>query len=94
MIQVLAFLVLFAPCSAALRFVRALDADAASGYREGHAAACSRAGSAATAPEVADHDGRYYDKCAEKRPSRLADDADLARTLWEKSLAWTGLPPA
>lgn len=45
----------------------------------------------ATSPDVADHDGRYYDKCAEKRPSRLADDAALARTLWEKSLAWTGL---
>ena len=44
----------------------------------------------ATSPEVADHDGRYYDKCKERRPSKLADDADLARTLWEKSAEWTG----
>ncbi len=43
----------------------------------------------ATSPEVADHDGRYYDKCREKKPSKLADDAELAKTLWEKSEAWT-----
>lgn len=45
----------------------------------------------ATSPAVADHDGRYYDDCAERRPSRLADDADLARTLWDKSAAWVGI---
>ena len=44
----------------------------------------------ATSPEVADHDGRYYDECREKKPNPLADDAALARTLWEKSVAWTG----
>ena len=44
----------------------------------------------ATAPEVADHDGRYYDKCREKKPSRLAHDAELARQLWEKSVQWVG----
>ncbi len=44
----------------------------------------------ATAPEVADHDGRYYDKCREKKPSRLAGDAELARQLWEKSVQWVG----
>lgn len=44
----------------------------------------------ATSPEVADHDGRYYDKCKEKRPNKAADDADLARALWEKSAEWTG----
>ena len=44
----------------------------------------------ATSPEVADHDGRYYDECKEKKPNAVADDADLARTLWEKSAEWTG----
>jgi retinol dehydrogenase-12 len=44
----------------------------------------------ATSPEVADHDGRYYDECREKTPNPLADDAALARSLWEKSVAWTG----
>jgi NAD(P)-dependent dehydrogenase (short-subunit alcohol dehydrogenase family) len=43
----------------------------------------------ATSPEVADHDGRYYDECREKRPSRLADDEALARELWERSEEWT-----
>lgn len=43
----------------------------------------------ATSPEVADHDGRYYDKCREKTPAKLGDDAALAKTLWEKSEAWT-----
>ncbi|MBX3211246.1 MAG: SDR family oxidoreductase [Labilithrix sp.] len=44
----------------------------------------------ATSPAVADHDGRYYDDdCAEKRGSRLANDAALAKELWEKSEAWT-----
>jgi retinol dehydrogenase 12 len=46
----------------------------------------------ATSPDVAAHDGRYYsDAQREKRPSRLADDEALARTLWEKSAAWVGL---
>jgi retinol dehydrogenase-12 len=43
----------------------------------------------ATSPEVAAHDGRYYDDCHEKTPSRLAEDVALAKTLWEKSEAWT-----
>lgn len=43
----------------------------------------------ATSPEVADHDGRYYDACKEKEPSALAEDPALAKTLWEKSEAWT-----
>jgi retinol dehydrogenase 12 len=49
----------------------------------------------ATSPEVADHDGRYYDECREKRPLPLAEDAELARRLWQKSVEWTGadLPP-
>lgn len=45
----------------------------------------------ATSPEVADHDGRYYDKCAEKQPSALALDDALARTLWETSVQATGV---
>ena len=46
----------------------------------------------ATAPELAKQTGLYYDVGGkETRPSRLADDADLARTLWAKSAEWTGL---
>lgn len=44
----------------------------------------------ATSPEVAEHNGRYYDKCRETKPNPLADDAELARTLWEKSAEWVG----
>jgi hypothetical protein len=43
----------------------------------------------ATSSDVAGHDGRYYDDCREKAPNRLADDLLLAKTLWEKSEAWT-----
>ena len=47
----------------------------------------------ATDPALASESGRYYDVGGkEKRPNRLADDADLARTLWTKSAEWTGLP--
>lgn len=42
----------------------------------------------ATSPDVAEQDGLYYDKCKEKTPAKLADDAALAKTLWEKSEAW------
>ncbi|MCC6527529.1 MAG: SDR family oxidoreductase [Polyangiaceae bacterium] len=45
----------------------------------------------ATAPEVAGDDGRYYDRCREKRPSPLALDDDLARKLWAHSVEWTGV---
>lgn len=45
----------------------------------------------ATSPEVADHDGRYYDDCREKTPSAFAEDADLARQLWARSVEWTGV---
>jgi retinol dehydrogenase-12 len=44
----------------------------------------------ATSPDVADHDGRYYDECREKTPNPLAEDRELARRLWEKSVEWTG----
>jgi retinol dehydrogenase-12 len=43
----------------------------------------------ATSPDLAEQDGRYYDSCREKPPNPLADDAELARTLWEKSAEWT-----
>ncbi|MEW6432012.1 MAG: SDR family oxidoreductase [Myxococcota bacterium] len=43
----------------------------------------------ASAPEVADHNGRYYDEDGrERRNSPQADDPALARTLWEKSVEW------
>jgi NAD(P)-dependent dehydrogenase (short-subunit alcohol dehydrogenase family) len=43
----------------------------------------------AASAEVAGDDGRYYQDCHEHPASPLADDAALARTLWEKSEAWT-----
>jgi retinol dehydrogenase 12 len=42
----------------------------------------------ATSPDIGDHDGRYYDDRKEKKPSRLADDVELAHALWTKSEAW------
>jgi len=45
----------------------------------------------ATAPELAGETGRYYERGKEKAPSHLADDVELARTLWAKSAEWTGL---
>jgi NAD(P)-dependent dehydrogenase (short-subunit alcohol dehydrogenase family) len=44
----------------------------------------------ATSPEVADHNGRYYDECHEKAPSEVAQNRQLADELWEKSLAFAG----
>ena len=35
--------------------------------------------------------GRYFHVDAERRPRRQAGDPELARDLWEHSLAWTGL---
>ena len=47
----------------------------------------------ATAPELAQETGRYYHQDGkEKRPNRVADDVELAKTLWQKSAEWTGLP--
>lgn len=46
----------------------------------------------ATSPEVANDTGLYYDeKGKQKHPSRIAQDEELARTLWTKSAEWTGL---
>ena len=44
----------------------------------------------ATSPEVAEHDGRYYDDCREKKPNPVSEDLALAGRLWEKSAEWTG----
>ena len=47
----------------------------------------------ATAPELANETGRYYDVGGKERtPSRLADDVELAKALWTRSAEWTGLP--
>lgn len=43
----------------------------------------------ATAPELEGKTGRYWDACAEKRPSKLALDDALAAELWANSEAWT-----
>lgn len=48
----------------------------------------------ATSPEVADQDGLYYnDDTREKRPSKVSQDPELAKQLWEKSAEWVGLGP-
>ena len=39
----------------------------------------------ATSPEVEDLSGQYFDECKPKKPSKLAEDAELAKTLWKKS---------
>jgi NAD(P)-dependent dehydrogenase (short-subunit alcohol dehydrogenase family) len=44
----------------------------------------------ATSAEVADQDGRYYDDCKEVPCSKVADDPELAKTLWQKSEEWIG----
>ena len=41
----------------------------------------------ATAPEVAQTSGRYYDDCREREPSPVAT-AELGRLLWAQSAAW------
>ncbi|HEY6279149.1 MAG TPA: SDR family oxidoreductase [Streptosporangiaceae bacterium] len=42
----------------------------------------------ATDPGLAGATGRFYDKCAEREPSRVATP-ELGRRLWEQSEAWT-----
>jgi retinol dehydrogenase 12 len=41
----------------------------------------------ATAPELAEQSGRYYDNCRELAPSPVAT-AELGKQLWERSEAW------
>jgi retinol dehydrogenase-12 len=50
----------------------------------------------ASAPEVAEHTGRYYDEDGrERRCSPQADDPALARALWDQGVEWVRpwLPP-
>jgi retinol dehydrogenase-12 len=42
----------------------------------------------ATSDDVAAEDGLYYDECRVKKPNPLAEDAALAKELWERSEAW------
>jgi len=42
----------------------------------------------ATSPDVAQDSGKFYDKCAERAPSRVATP-ELAAELWKRSEAWT-----
>ncbi len=42
----------------------------------------------ATAPEVAEQTGLYYDKCRSKTPSPVAQDRKLAADLWKRSADW------
>jgi retinol dehydrogenase-12 len=47
----------------------------------------------ATSPAAASETGLYYDeKGKQKHPSRIAQNDELARTLWTKSAEWTQLP--
>jgi NAD(P)-dependent dehydrogenase (short-subunit alcohol dehydrogenase family) len=46
----------------------------------------------ATSPDVAGESGLYYDKCRVAKTSRVAEDDELARVLWRRSLEWTGAP--
>jgi retinol dehydrogenase 12 len=45
----------------------------------------------ATSPDVAQDSGKFYDKCAERAPSRVATP-ELAAELWKRSEEWTALP--
>jgi NAD(P)-dependent dehydrogenase (short-subunit alcohol dehydrogenase family) len=42
----------------------------------------------ATSEEAGRESGLYYDECAPRAPSALAQDAGLARELWQRSEAW------
>lgn len=43
----------------------------------------------ASAPELAEHNGRYYDEDGRERPCNpLAEDPALGAELWDKSLEW------
>ncbi|WP_293391375.1 SDR family oxidoreductase [Nevskia sp.] len=48
----------------------------------------------ATDPVLAGDSGLYYDNCRSSRPSEIASDANLARTLWGKSEEWVGVLPS
>jgi len=42
----------------------------------------------ATAPELGQSSGLYYDRCRPKEPSRIAQDPALAADLWTRSERW------
>jgi NAD(P)-dependent dehydrogenase (short-subunit alcohol dehydrogenase family) len=46
----------------------------------------------ATASELEGRVGGYFDACAPRVPSRIAQDPVLAKELWDRSAAWVGLP--
>lgn len=48
----------------------------------------------ATAHEVADDTGLYYDKCRTRTPSAMGRDAALAAELWRRSAQWVDMPSA
>jgi NAD(P)-dependent dehydrogenase (short-subunit alcohol dehydrogenase family) len=45
----------------------------------------------ATSDHIREQTGLYYDAYREQRPSKVAEDAALARELWDRSSAWVGL---
>jgi retinol dehydrogenase-12 len=47
----------------------------------------------ATSPDVAQDSGKFYEKCAEHAPSRVATP-ELAAELWKRSEEWTTAAPA
>jgi retinol dehydrogenase-12 len=44
----------------------------------------------ATAPEISEESGEYYDACKRAPASAVANDAGLAERLWAASAAWVG----
>ena len=46
----------------------------------------------ATSDTCAAEDGLYYTKSKVKKPSPLAEDLELAKELWKRSIEWTGAP--
>ncbi len=42
----------------------------------------------ATAPEIQDESGLYYDTCKQRTPSQPAQDPQLAQQLWDRSEQW------
>jgi NAD(P)-dependent dehydrogenase (short-subunit alcohol dehydrogenase family) len=46
---------------------------------------------AAVNPARAGETGRYYNEGQERHPSKLAQDPELARRLWEESARWCGI---
>jgi NAD(P)-dependent dehydrogenase (short-subunit alcohol dehydrogenase family) len=48
----------------------------------------------ASAPELGEISGRYFDKCRERAPSAAALDDDAGTRLWQESTRLVGLPSA